>query len=134
MYKLNEEDLVMELCAEGGSVSLFKIQTGGGEKYVYEHQEFYPTDEDKYLHYQNSFDSFSDAFAHIRDKYYYWFRLGMFYVDEACKALVLEEYMAAINKYETKRNGSDFWGKESAEEKLGITLMFDNEQQKWFFK
>ena len=134
MYKLNEDDLVLELRAEGGGVSLFKIQTEAGQKYVYEHREFDPTDEDKYLHYQNSFDSFADAFAHIRGKYYYWFRLGMSSVDAAYKTLVRDEYMAAINEYETKNNGSGFWGKESAEEVLEVTLMFDKQQQKWFYK
>ncbi len=91
------KEKVFEILAEGGSICIERIVQKNETKFIYNHNEFDPTDEGLDVSQHNTFDSFETPFQLI-NKCYPWHALHLSCVHDDFKYYVAQELVLQLNK------------------------------------
>jgi hypothetical protein len=124
---------VFMIGAEGGGLSISR-QTGKAEtKFIYNHNEFYSTDEGLHINNEYEFANFEEPFALINK--YRWHLLYIVTMHDDYRNYIIEKLIEKLN---SESNQSDFieYNKDNMERILKIKLkrVVDNDDKpKWSF-
>lgn len=89
--------IVFEVLAEGGSLSIERIISNTGTKFIYHHQEIDFTDEGLAINKNGEYETFEQAFQIINHRFP-WYKLHLHIVHEDYRAFVLKHLLFALNK------------------------------------
>jgi hypothetical protein len=91
-----QKETIFEIGGEGGGISIYRLRSKLGEKYIYHHSEFDPTDEGPGVNFKDQYTSFEQPFQLIINRYS-WYRLHMMTVHEDIRNYVIEELIKDLN-------------------------------------
>lgn len=89
------KEIVFQILAEGGSLSIERIRNRNGEKFIYHHSEMDFTDEGLDVNEKVAYTSFEQAFQLLSTKYP-WFKLHLETVHEDYRTYVIEELVKSL--------------------------------------
>ena len=93
------EEIVFEILGEGGRISILRQSNEYGEKFIYHHSEFDPTNEGLGVNKKGEFNNFEQPFQLINNKYS-WYTLHVETVHEDYREFVLNQLIEKLNKDE----------------------------------
>lgn len=117
-------ETVFEILAEGGSLTIERKRNRNGEKFIYHHSEFDPTDEGLGINENGEYSTFEQPFQLINSKYP-WFRLHLKTVHEDYRNFVIDELIKALMFQGITPNELRY-SQRDLEETLNIKLEFGN--------
>lgn len=88
-------ETVFEILAEGGSLTIKRKRNRNGEKFIYHHNEFDPTDEGLEINENGEYSTFEQPFQLINSKYP-WFILHLKTVHEDYRNFVIDELIKSL--------------------------------------
>lgn len=115
-------EIVFSVLAEGGSLSIERIRNLKGEKFIYHHSEFDPSDEGLGVNENGEYSTFEQAFQLIHSKYP-WFQLHLEKVHEEYRKYVIEELIKTL-KFQGVTPDELYHSKSDLEASLNIQLKF----------
>lgn len=125
---------VFEVGTEGGGLTIWRTEENGEHLFLYNHNEFDPTDSGLDINKTDTFKSFRRAFKFIHNRYE-WHNHHLLHIHEEYKNYVIKKLLE-------KLNASDFnyWNKSQKsqiEEKFHGKFLCDNKdtdlKQRWIF-
>jgi hypothetical protein len=118
----SQELTVFQISAEGGGISITRIQNHKEIKFLYHHNEFDATDGDLGISKNGEYDNFEQPFQLINSKYE-WYQLHLEKVHKDYRDYVLNELIKKLN--ENNASTTDLhYSKERIEEVLNVILRF----------
>lgn len=117
-------ETVFEILAEGGSLTIERKRNRNGEKFIYHHNEFDPTDEGLGINENGEYSTFEQPFQLINSKYP-WFRLHLKAVHEDYRNFVIDELIKAL-MFQGITPDELRYSQRDLEETLNIKLEFGN--------
>ena len=90
-------ETVFEIAGEGGSICIVRQKSNTEEKFIYEHSEFDPTDEDLEVYKKDVYTNFEEPFQLINDRYP-WHLLYITTVHEDYKNYIIGHLLEKMNK------------------------------------
>ena len=90
-------ETVLEILAEGGSLTIERKRNRTGVKFIYDHKEMDLTDEGLEVNKKGEYENFEQPFQLINSKYP-WFRLHLTTLHEDFRDYFLSELITALNK------------------------------------
>lgn len=117
-------ETVFEILAEGGSLTIERKRNRNGEKFIYHHNEFDPTDEGLGINENGEYSTFEQPFQLINSKYP-WFRLHLKTVHEDYRNFVIDELIKAL-MFQGITPDELRYSQRNLEETLNIKLEFGN--------
>lgn len=117
-------ETVFEILAEGGSLTIERKRNRNGEKFIYHHNEFDPTDEELGINENGEYSTFEQPFQLINSKYP-WFRLHLKTVHEDYRNFVIDELIKAL-MFQGITPDELRYSQRDLEETLNIKLEFGN--------
>ncbi len=119
-----DEEIVFEILAEGGSLTIVRRFDNNVETFHYNHKENNPFDNDLAISENGIYDNFEKPFQIINKKYP-WFLLSAQTIHRDFKILVLDTLITQLNK--RRITPTDFENSITQyEEILGVKLEFGN--------
>ena len=88
---------MFDIGAEGGGITIEKVYKDNKPVYIYEHNEFDPTDEGLDINQKYEFDTFEEAFQRLNNKYD-WFYLHLEHINNEVKEYVWDELIKKLNE------------------------------------
>lgn len=88
-------ETVFEILAEGGGLTIERKRNRNGEKFIYHHNEFDPTDEGLGINKNREYSTFEQPFQLINSKYQ-WFKLHLKTVHEDYRNFVIDELIKSL--------------------------------------
>lgn len=117
-------EIVFEILAEGGSLTIERKRNRNGEKFIYHHNEMDLTDEGLGVNEKGEYENFNQPFQLINSKYP-WFRLHLTTLHEDFRDYVLSELIIALNKQGVTPDEIQY-SKQDLEKSLNTKLDFGN--------
>lgn len=117
-------EIVFEILAEGGSLTIKRKRNRNGEKFIYHHNEMDLTDEGLEVNEKGEYENFDQPFQLINYKYP-WFRLHLTTLHEDFRDYVLSELIIALNKQGVTPDELQY-SKQDLEKSLNAKLEFGN--------
>ncbi len=117
-----QEEIVFEILFEGGRIRIVRLRTKSGEKFVYHHNEFDPTDEGLDHSKKGEYKNFEQPFQLINNKYP-WYMLSLETVHEDFRDYILSELIKKLHKHGVSPDEIRYT-QHSLEETLNIKLEF----------
>lgn len=115
-------ETVFEILAEGGSLTIQRIRNRNGEKFIYHHNEFDPTDEGLEVNEKGEYATFGQPFQLINSKYP-WFRLHLKTVHPDYRNYVIDELIKSLS-FQGITPDELQYSKQDLEDTLNIKLAF----------
>lgn len=134
MIKVDEPEKVFEILAEGGSICISRQVNKSGEKFIYHHNEFDPTDEGLDINKKDEFATFEQPFQLINGRYP-WYKLYLGTVHPDYVDYIINELIDKLNKEEITLNSLEN-SKNQLEDILQIELisiMKDKNKTSWSY-
>ncbi len=132
MYGFNvgskiKTEKVFEILAEGGGISISLQKNKLRSKYIYQHKEYDPTDEELVINVKNEYDNFEIPFQ-IINKRYPWYMLHIEVLHDDFRNYIIECLVEKLNEAAVS---PDYLQQRihSLENALGIKLKHNNIQQ-----
>lgn len=116
----NQEEPVFEIIAEGGGIHIMRINDASGEKFIYHHNEFDPTDEGMGVSRKGEYDNFEQPFQIINNKYP-WYFLHLETVHPDYRDFVISELIKKLNEKQVSLEEMKYY-KDRLEKALGVKL------------
>jgi hypothetical protein len=91
-----QKETIFEIGGEGGGISIYRLRSKLGEKYIYHHSEFDPTEEGPGVNFKHQYATFEEPFQLIINRYS-WYTLHMMKVHEDIRNYVIEELIKDLN-------------------------------------
>lgn len=126
--KYSMKEIVFEIFGEGGGINISRVKNKSGEKFLYHHREFDPTDEGLGIDEKSEYLCFEIPFQLINNKYN-WYLLHIT-VHKDYRNYVIEKLIENLNENFIKPEYFNF-SREALEHCLGINLeckLLDNKQ------
>lgn len=117
-------EIVFEILAEGGSLTIERQRSLTQEKFIYHHSEMDSSDEGLEVSKNGEYKSFEEAFQLINSKYQ-WFLLYLETVHADYQEYIREELIKKMNFIGIKPEDIQF-SKKDLERSLNVTLEYDN--------
>lgn len=118
------KEIVFEILGEGGGIRIERVRSKLGEKFIYHHNEFDPTDEGLDVNKTGEYDNFEQPFQLINNKYP-WYMLHLETVNEDYREFVVSELIKKLEKHRLIPDDLSH-SKYRLEEALNIKLEFGN--------
>lgn len=127
MYGFNKSNFmttekVFEVLAEGGEICISRQKNKTEEKFLYNHNEFDPTEEGLDINEKGVYPSFDKPFHLVNNKYP-WYMLHVETIHEDYRVFIIEKLIEKLNEKSIKPDYFKY-SKNRLEEKLGIKLIF----------
>lgn len=119
-----QEEIVFEILAEGGGIRIERIRNKNGEKFIYHHNEFDPTDEGLDVNEKGEYDNFITPFQLI-NKQYSWYLLALTKVNEEFREYVLTELIKKLQQHGVTPDEIRY-SQNQLEETLNVKIEFGN--------
>jgi hypothetical protein len=117
-----QKEIVFEFGGEGGGITIFRLRSKSGEKFIYDHSESDFTEESPGVYFKNEFSGFEQPFQLI-NKRYPWYKLRVLTVHEDYRHYVIEELIKSLNK-ESVSSEHMYWTQRDLEHLLKIKLNY----------
>jgi hypothetical protein len=127
-------ETVFEVLAEGGGLRIGRRRTQNGDKFLFNHCEFDPTDEGHDVNKEGEYDSFEKAFQRIAG--YRWYSLHLETIHEDFTDYLIENMMEKLNTELVSPDYLDY-SKNDIERVFKIELkceMNNKNEPNWSFK
>lgn len=127
------KEKVFEVGSEGGGLTIWRTKENGEYRFLYNHNEFDPTDSGLDINKKKEYKSFRRAFKLIHNRYE-WHNLYLEHIDEKYKNYVLKKLLEKLNTSDF--NYWDDFQKSRIEKKFRGKFYHDNGtdlKQRWFF-
>lgn len=121
---MRQEEIVFEILAEGGGLTIERIRTRNGEKFIYHHSETDFNDEGLDIDKKGEYKDFEKPFQLINSKYE-WFRFSLAKVHDDFREYVLTELIKVLNKQDLPPDELRY-SKQDLEKALNVELEFGN--------
>lgn len=122
-----QNEVVFEILGEGGGLTIWREKSKSGEKFIYHHNEFDPTNEGLDVNIKGEYSNFEQPFQMINNKYP-WYILYIETVHDDFRNYIIERLIEKINE---KSVAPDYlvYNQDILEEKLNIKLNHTGSQQ-----
>ncbi len=116
-------DKVFEILGEGGGICISRQQNKQGERFIYHHNEFDPTDESQGINENENYHNFEQAFILINNRYA-WYRLHLELVHDDYKSYIVKHLIKRLNGELVTPSDMEYT-KERLEKVLKIRLIYE---------
>jgi hypothetical protein len=123
-----QKEIVFEFGGDGGGITIFRVRSKSGEKFIYHHSEFDPTEEGNDVNFKDQYSGFEQPFQLINNSYP-WYKLCVLTVHEDYRQYVMEELVKTLNN-ESISLENMFWTHRNLEFLLKIKLNYIAETDK----
>jgi hypothetical protein len=113
---------VFEILGEGGGICINRQKNKTEEKFLYNHSEFGPAEEELDINEQGVYSSFEKPFLLVNNKYP-WYMLHIETIHEDYRKFIIEKLIEKLNERSITPDYLEY-SKNQLEEKLGIKLTF----------
>lgn len=132
MYGFNlgqfiQTEKVFEILGEGGGICISRQKNERGEKFIYNHNEFDPTNEGLDVNIKVEYDSFEQPFQLINNKYP-WYSLYIETLHEDYRDYVIERLTEKLNEEHFPIHDLEYF-KDRLEHTLRIKINCSNNQE-----
>lgn len=121
---MGKEEIVFEILAEGGGLTIKRLKDRNSVKFYYHHNEFDATEEGLDVNRKGEYDSFDEPFQLINSKYP-WYCLHLTTLHEDFRLYVLTELINVLNKFNVSTDALRH-SKQDLEKSLNVHLEFGN--------
>jgi hypothetical protein len=133
---MEDQEIVFEIGGEGGGIEIIRVRSKSGEKFIYYHNEFDPTEEGNGVNFKNEYSSFEEPFQLLISRYE-WYRLQILTVHEDYRQYVIEELVRSLNDKSVSLNEHYEYTISKFEHSLKIKLNFsrndDTKKVNWSY-
>ncbi len=120
-------ETIFEIGGEGGSIEISRRKDESGEKFIYHHTEFDPTDEGLDVNKNDEYDNFEQPFQLI-NKRYAWYMLYIETVHDDFRSYIIDQLIEKLNVRPVSPDYLEYnWRK--LEDSLKIKLHYSINQQ-----
>ena len=120
-------ETIFKIGGEGGSISINRQKDESGEKFIYHHTEFDPTDEGLDVNKNDEYDNFEQPFQLI-NKRYHWHMLYIQTVHDDFRSYIIGQLIERLNKGPVSLNEYEYY-RRKLEDSLKIKLHYSINQQ-----
>lgn len=123
----SNQEIVFQILAEGGEITISRKKDKSNVKFVYHHNEFDPTHEGLDVSLNDEYQTFEQPFQLINKKYP-WYMLHIETVHQDFRKYISEKLVEKLNKKSIHPDDLEFC-KDQLEEILEVKLNFSGSQQ-----
>lgn len=117
---------VFEILGEGGGICISRQKNELGEKFIYHHNEFDPTDEGLEINTKDEYDNFEQPFQIINNKYQ-WYLMHLEVAHDDYRNYIIERLVETLNEKSVSPDNLEF-SIHPLENSLNIKLNYSNNQ------
>ena len=121
-----KSEKVFEILGEGGGICISRQQNELGEKFIYHHNEFDPTDEGLEINNKDEYENFEQPFQLINNKYP-WYLLHLEVVHDDYRSYIIERLIEKLNEKSVSPDDLQY-SLHKLEEILQIKLNYSNNE------
>lgn len=120
-------ETIFEIGGEGGSIEISRRKDESGEKFIYHHTEFDPTDEGLDVNKNDEYTNFEQPFQLI-NKRYAWYMLYIQTVHDDFRSYIIGQLIEKLNERPVSPDYLEY-NKRKLEDSLKIKLHYSTNQQ-----
>jgi len=123
-----KKEIVFEILGEGGEICIYRQNNDLGAKFLYQHNEFDPTNEGLDVNINGEYDNFDQPFQLINNQYP-WYMLHLEIVHEDFRKFITEKLIEKLNDKSVSAEDLQY-SKDDLEHSLNIKLIHSKNRHK----